>query len=157
MGPGRFFRTLNILYLGMFFGSVLFFFTAFFFVRLESEPALKLQPELRRLTAISGGIAVGIIAMIATLLYQRFIATGQKQTNLLRKRQRYQMATILYASMLNGAGLFTLVVYWMTASNWYLGFYAVVLGLYLLRRPSKAGFARDMALSRDQLQRLEDY
>lgn len=153
--PERFFRTLGVLYVGMFWGNVLFFFIAYYWVRLEGG-GLNLPTQYRRITVLTAALAVGVIVMLATLIYQRTKATGAREKNLMRKRQRYQVGSILYASMLNGAALFLLVVFMMDGSNWYLGLYAAVLGLYLLRRPSKSGFVRDMGLSREQLHQLEE-
>lgn len=154
-GTGRFFRTLNVLYVGMFLGNVFFFFIAYYLVHVQHY-ASGFDENLNQLTIYAVAISVGAIAMVATLLYQRFIAAGTKLKQLMQKRQRYQVATILYASMLNGAALFTLVVFLMVGNDWHLIFYAIVMGLYLLRRPSKEGFIRDMALTREQMQRLED-
>ncbi|MDX2063319.1 MAG: hypothetical protein SFY70_09685 [Bacteroidia bacterium] len=149
-----YFKTLNLVFLAMFGGNVVFFVVVLYLVRVAGYPT---QPELHGITLYAVPILSGAIAMAATLLHQRMIGSGQRLHSLTLKRQRYQMATVLYCAVLNGASTFCLVVFLLVGSDWYLVFFAALLGLFLLRRPSRQAFIRDLALSREEAQRVEGY
>lgn len=148
----QYFRTLNILFIGMFVGMVSFFFIAFYLVHFGGFTT---NPALHPLLQYTVPVMIGLLYMVASLVHQRALIAARKLGSLAIKKQRYQMATVMYTAILNGAGTFSIVVFLLVGNYLYLVFFAVVLGLFLLRRPTRESFIRDLQLSREEIQQLD--
>lgn len=91
---------------------------------------------------------VGLFSMfIARYLYTRKLLRTSQTDSIEEKLDRYKTYKIICWSVLEGAGLFSLVAYFVTANYLYLAVFVFIFGFFLFNKPSKDGFVIDMQIT----------
>jgi len=137
----------NKIYFAILFGQLLLFAIALWFVQTS-------QVEF----SISGddffSLAVplfGIIMMIASkFIYNKKISSIKREKELILKLSKYRTAKIIVWAMVESASLFSIVIFMSTGKYFYAVVFILIVGYYLLNRPSKENIAFDLQLSEEE-------
>ncbi|HSL90914.1 MAG TPA: hypothetical protein VK870_16550 [Ignavibacteriaceae bacterium] len=91
---------------------------------------------------------VGLTTMFASkILYTQNILKIQQTDTITEKLMKYRSFKIISWAILEGAALFSLVAFFLTANYLYVAVFIFVYGFFLFIRPSKEGFVMDMQIS----------
>ena len=91
---------------------------------------------------------VGLTTMFASkILYTQNILRVKQTDTISEKLMKYRSFKIISWAILEGAALFSLVAFFLTANYLYVIVFILVFGFFLFNRPSKEGFVIDMQVS----------
>ncbi|MBS4033110.1 MAG: hypothetical protein KGZ85_01480 [Ignavibacterium sp.] len=91
---------------------------------------------------------VGLTSMFASkILYTQNILKVQQTDTITEKLMKYRSFKIIFWAILEGAALFSLVAFFLTANYLYVVVFIFVFGFFLFNRPSKEGFVIDMQIT----------
>ena len=91
---------------------------------------------------------VGLTSMFASkILYTQNILKVQQTDSISEKLKKYRSFKIISWAILEGAALFSLVAFFLTANYLYVAVFIFVYGFFLFIRPSKEGFVLDMQIT----------
>lgn len=139
-------RAINVFFYSMI-GGMLMFTIIIFALNFLQTPAL-FDQFLVRIFFIAVLVIAGISILMATRLYKRRITDASSQgLTLMDKLTIYRSALILYLALCEGAGLFAVIVYFLTGYNLLLIIIGVVLLAMLMKRPEKSKIFNELQLS----------
>jgi len=88
-------------------------------------------------------------------MYAKRIAAAQTTgLSLMHKLNIYRAALMLYLALCEGAGLFAVIVYFLTGNKLLLAVAAIVLLAMLLKRPEKSKIFNELQLSSQEQMEL---
>jgi hypothetical protein len=99
-------------------------------------------------------IAVISLTVAARMYAKRITAAHATGLSLMDKLNIYRAALILYLALCEGAGLFAVIVYFLTGNMLLLIVVAVVLLAMLLKRPEKSKIFNELQLSSEEQMEL---
>jgi hypothetical protein len=139
-------RSISVFFYSMI-GGLLMFAVLVFALNFLQAPAL-LDPSLVRIFFIAV-LAIAVMSIfMATRLYKKRIADALSPGMILMdKLNIYRSALILYLALCEGAGLFAVIVYFLTGYKLLLIVIAVVLLAMLQKRPEKSKIFNELQLS----------
>ena len=118
-----------------------------FALNFLQTPAL-FDQSLVRIFFIVVLVIAGISILMATRLYKKRINDALSQgLTLMDKLTVYRAALILYLALCEGAGLFAVIVYFLTGYKLLLIVIGVVLLAMLMKRPEKSKIFNELQLS----------
>ena len=118
-----------------------------FALNFLQEPVL-VDQSLARIFFIAILAITAISVFMATRLYKKRIADGLSPGMILMdKLNIYRSALILYLALCEGAGLFAVIVYFLTGYKLLLVIIGVVLLAMLQKRPEKFKIFNELQLS----------
>ena len=139
-------RAISVFFYSMF-GGLLMFALIVFALNFLQAPALPDQ-SLVRIFFIAVLAIAAISIFIATRLYKKRITDALSPGLILMdKLTIYRSALILYLALCEGAGLFAVIVYFLTGYKLLLIVVAVVLLAMLQKRPEKSKIFNELQLS----------
>ena len=139
-------RAINVFFYSMI-GGMLMFTIIIFALNFLQTPAL-FDQFLVRIFFIAVLVIAGISILMATRLYKRRITDASSQgLTLMDKLTIYRSALILYLALCEGAGLFAVIVYFLTGYNLLLIIIGLVLLAMLMKRPEKSKIFNELQLS----------
>lgn len=130
----NFFRLLNVLYLAMIGGVLVFAAVAYYLVQTGFAGAPQLTSILQYVVPL---FAFGAV-LLAHFIFGRLMQQAIALPLLAAKLERYRMAIVIRSAMIEGAGLFSTVAYLQTGSIQFLVLTAAVVAIYFVKRPSPA-------------------
>ncbi len=91
---------------------------------------------------------VGIISMfVSRKLYNSKVSAYKESKELMQKLNFYLNSKIIQWAMLEGAGLLSLVAFLITGNYFYVIIFLLIIGFFILTRPSKENFFNDFRVS----------
>lgn len=91
---------------------------------------------------------VGLSAMFASkFLYTNNLLNVRQNDSMKEKLNKYRTFKIISWAILEGAALFSLVAFFLTANYLYVAVFIFVFGFFLFNRPSREGFVTDMQIT----------
>lgn len=147
-----FFQQLNILYLALLAGQLLFCGVAYFLIYNNmtdhQPPDDALFKTLVPLFILGGAGA-------AYFLNRRRQVQGGELDSLEAKAQHYRSSVIIRSALMEGANLFAIVAGLLQQDLLYLLYFAVGVLAFVYFRPSKQNFIREYELSGREIEELE--
>jgi uncharacterized protein YjeT (DUF2065 family) len=139
-------RAINVFFYSMI-GGMLMFTIIIIALNFLQTPAL-FDQSLVRIFFIVVLVIAGISILMAPRLYKKRITDASSQgLTLMDKLTIYRSALILYLALCEGAGLFAVIVYFLTGYNLLLIIIGVVLLAMLMKRPEKSKIFNELQLS----------
>ena len=131
-------------------GGMLLFAIIVFALNYILQPPITDKAETNVFLTAVLVIAAGCI-MAAHRLYSKRINEIQNSgMTLMGKLEAYRATLVLYMALCEGAGLFAVIVYYLTANKWLLVVIGVVLLSMLLKRPEKSKIFNELQLSSEE-------
>jgi F0F1-type ATP synthase membrane subunit c/vacuolar-type H+-ATPase subunit K len=154
--PNIYFRTINILFLALVAGQVVFALVLFFLNQTQEKVAFIITPEIHQtLIWVALALAVAGIA-IGWLVFNAKLKSLQSMSNLTEKLKGYQSAMIVRFAFMEGPSLVALVFFYITGDYIFPGVSAFIIIAFLFNRPSKSQIIRHLQLHDDERLLLED-
>ena len=146
-------RAIRVFFYSMI-GGMLTFTVIIFALNFFQEPVL-VDKSLERIFFIAVLFIAAICIPTATRMYNKRIIEAQSlDLTLMGKLDIYRAALILYLALCEGAGLFTVIVYFLTGNKLLLVVIAIVLLAMLLKRPEKFKIFNELQLSSEEQMEL---
>ena len=95
-------------------------------------------------------MAAGCIMAAHRLYGKRINEIQNSDMKLTGKLEAYRVALVLFMALSEGAGIFAVIVYYLTANQWLLIVIGVVLLSMLLKRPEKSKIFNELQLSSEE-------
>ena len=151
--PKEALRAITIFFYSMIGGLLMFAVIVFALTFLET-PGLT-DKSMEQIFLVIVLFAAIISTTLATRLYKKRVAeTNSLSLTLMDKLNMYRAALILYLALCEGAGIFAVIVYFLTGNNLLLIIIAFVLFVMLLKRPEKFKIFNELQLSSDEQSEL---
>lgn len=147
----NYFRLLNVLYLAMIGGVVVFTGVAYYLVKTGFAGAPELTSILQYVVPVFAFAAVFAAHFIFNMLMRQAIALPLLATKL----ERYRIAFVIRAAMIEGAGLFSTVAYLQTGDIQFLVLTAAVVAIYFVKRPSPADCVSSLQLQGREAEQVQ--
>jgi len=139
-------RSISVFFYSMAGGMLLFAIIVFALNTIE-KPAFDDQSFARIFLIMVLCITVLSIAVATTMYTKRIAAAHVTGLALMDKLNIYRSALIFYLALCEGAGLFAVIVYFLTGNTLLLAVVAIVLVAMLLKRPEKFKIFNELKLS----------
>lgn len=153
--PKIYFKTVNILFLALVAGQVVFALVLFFLNQTQVKVAF-ITPEIHQtLMWIAPALAVAGI-VLGWLVFNTKLKSLQNMNSLTEKLKGYQSAMIIRFAFMEGPSLVALVFFYITGDYIFLGVSAFIILAFLFNRPSKSLIIRHLQLHDDERLLLED-
>lgn len=137
----------NKIYFAILFGQLLLFAVALWFVETSQADFNYSGNDFFSLTVP----LYGIIMMIGSkFIYNKKVASIKEEKELILKLSKYRTAKIIVWAMVESAGLFSIVIFMSTGKYFYAIVFVLIVGYYLLNRPSKENIVSDLQLSEEE-------
>lgn len=147
----NFFTTLNIIFMALTIGQLIFFGVTFF---IASQGSIQKNLDLDSiLLYLSPAYSISMI-FLSKFLYNKNSLSVDKTLDVKSKFMRYRTASIVNWAMLESANLFSLVSFLITGNYLHLLIFAGVFAGFILNRPSKEKFITDYNVNSDEINNL---
>ena len=154
--PKNYFKTVNILFLALVAGLVVFAGILLFLNQTQREKIEFITPEVHQtLRWVAPAFAVAGIALGWVIFNTRLKALRLKD-NMAEKLSGYQSAMIIRFAFMEGPSLLALGLFYITGDYIFLYVAAFVILAFLFNRPSKSAIIRHLQLHDDERLLLED-
>lgn len=144
------FKTLNIVYLAMIAGQILF--CVVVFVVGNEEGASK---DMSIFQTIVPAVSIGTLG-VSFLLYNQRRQAGKAIKGLREKADHYRVSNIIRFALVEGGNLVAVVAVLLTGSTFFLLFFVLGLAVFAIYRPSSQGFIKDYELSMNEQNNLKE-
>lgn len=144
--PQNFIRVIVIIHLALLMGQA-FFAAAAIFITSNGPVNKKSNGDV---FSIIAPVLVGIGIVLGTVLFIKMVAKLPEKETLKEKLACYQTALITRYALSEGASLFCVVCYLVTANYFLLAVMAVNVLYFILIRPDKLKISNDLNISMDE-------
>ena len=149
-----YFYSLNIIHLGLTLGQILFAVVVYFLFASGQRGAgdAELNETFQMIVPflILGGVTGGM------LLTRNRLESIRAKNDLKEKMIDYRSTLMLKYALWEAPSLISIIGYLMTGNLFYLGLSAVVIGLFLLNRPTRDRAASELELSPSERAAIEN-
>lgn len=91
---------------------------------------------------------------LSRFMYNKFVKQLPEDSSLLEKLGKYRTAKIISWALLEGAGLFTIIAFILTRSNFFLIVFFVIIIAFVLSKPSIDEFLNDFKIEGNERNEL---
>lgn len=135
-------KSLNIIYLALILGQLAFMAVAVF-IASDTVPNAENMSLLRTFIPV---VSVSTVA-ISYVLYNKRREQGAELEDLTEKTLHYRTSNITRWALVEAGNLFAVVSVLLTGSKFFLIFFALGMGIFIVYRPTIRGFVNDYNLS----------
>jgi hypothetical protein len=135
-------KSLNVIYLALILGQLAFMAVAIFIAN-DSLPDVENMSLLRTFIPV---VSVSTVA-ISYVIYNKRREQGAELDDLTAKTLHYRTSNIIRWAVVEAGNLFAVVSVLLTGSMFFLIFFALGMGVFLVYRPTIKGFVNDYNLS----------
>ncbi|SMO54432.1 hypothetical protein SAMN06265379_102401 [Saccharicrinis carchari] len=143
-----FFKSLTIIYFAMLMGPIIFLFLVLF-LKLSGGQIITDK------FSSSYGVMVFLISFISVnggrYLYKRLVLQAQSKMNIGEKLNAYQTSVIINLAFIEGAVLFSIVVFFLTSQVYFLLFTLVLIMIFLTIKPTRQRAIKDLKINSEQM------
>ncbi|MEL6671567.1 MAG: hypothetical protein AAFR61_05225 [Bacteroidota bacterium] len=144
--PSQYLRSTNTLYWALFGGVMIFLLVAIFLVQSQGPFADDMGGVL-----LYVAIGLGIMTILmANFVPRQFMAQIDTTAELEQKLSKYMSPFLLKFALLEGGALFAIVVYLLTGDQNALIVALVLMGYFLLERPTRDRMVQDLELTPEE-------
>ncbi|MCW9066583.1 MAG: hypothetical protein OQJ78_09830 [Ignavibacteriaceae bacterium] len=141
------FRVIGIVYSALIFGMITFFAIALFIVESKKFEPVQSIDEIFKLLIPLVGFAV---MYFARAIYKKNISSVNFYDNLLSKFGKYRTFKIIQWSLVESVGILSNIAFIITGNYLYTIVFLFMLGFFVLIKPAKEEFFRDLKISNEQ-------
>ncbi|GBD87105.1 hypothetical protein BMS3Abin03_01031 [bacterium BMS3Abin03] len=135
------------MYLAILFGQLVLFAIALWFVETAKVEFSISGDDFFSLAVPLFGI---IMMIVSKFIFTKKIAGIKKEKELILKLSKYRTAKIIVWAMVESASLFSIVLFMSTGRYYYAVVFILIVGYYLLNRPSRGNIVLDLQLSEEE-------
>ena len=135
-------KSLNVIYLALILGQLSFMAVVIYLIS-DSVPDSSNMNLLRTFIPV---VSVSTVA-ISYILYNKRREQGAELDDLVQKTSHYRTSNIIRWALVEGGNLFIIVSVLLTGSKFFLIFFALGMGVFIVYRPTIKGFVNDYNLS----------
>lgn len=147
----NFFTTLNIIFIALCIGQLIFFGVVFF---IASQNSIQRNLDLDSILLYLSPVYSISMIFLSKFLYNKYSQNVDKSLDVKSKAMKYRTASIVNWAMLESANLFSLVSFLLTGNYVHLLIFSGVFAGFILNRPSKEKFIIDYNVTTDELNNL---
>ena len=149
----QYFRSITILYLGLLIGQL-----AFSAITLYLNLGLLFQPDdsLRDVFIYIVPIIVVNGFVTGQLIYRNRLKKIKNYNSLASKMGEYRGAMIIRLAMLEGASLFAIIVYLLTADLIFIAMSGLIIAYFIILRPTIDKISMDLELNSTERMKIEN-
>ena len=142
-------RAIRLFFYALITGLSLFAIIAFA-LNFLLEPSITDNPETDTFLIAVIVIAAGCMLAAHRVYGKRINEIQNSAMTLTGKLETYRAALIVFMALSEGAGIFAVIVYYLTANQWLVIVIGVVLLTMLLKRPEKSKIFNELQLSSEE-------
>ena len=145
------FKIIHIIYFAILAGLIVFAVMAYFIISQSVD-----QPNENLLNIFMFLIPAFVIVMIflSRFMYNKISQQVNGASSLFEKIGKYRTAKIVSWALLEGAGLFSIVAFIITHSDFFLIVLFVIVGAFILSKPSIEEFLNDFKIEGNEQDEL---
>ncbi|GGH76262.1 MAG: hypothetical protein EP346_01050 [Bacteroidetes bacterium] len=148
------FKTLQIIHIALLMGQILFCFVAF--LNVDKEGVMHFNSNLTSNVLYVVCITLVIVGNTANyFISNKFLNQVKNGNNLKTKFHQYQVSMIIRYAIIEGANLFTIVVFMLTGNTLMLYIAIAVIGIMGLLRPRRTHFTDLAELTSEEMREFE--
>jgi DMSO reductase anchor subunit len=151
--PKEMLRAIKIVFFALIIGMSLFT-VIIISLGFFREPPLKDKEAVRVFFIAVLFVAASCLSIANYLYKKRMTAAHDLQLSLMEKLNIYRAALILYLALCEGAGLFAVIIYFLTGSQPLIIAIVMILVAMLMKRPEKSRIFNDLQLSSQEQSEL---
>lgn len=134
------FKVNHIIFYALLTGLIIFVLLAYFLIAKEIEP---IDASIARIFMFIVPVFVVIEIFLSRFMYNKVTKQIESNATLFDKLGKYRTAKIISWALLEGTGLFSVIVFMITGSNFFLIMFLVVIGAFIVSKPSIEEFLND--------------
>lgn len=154
MSTQQYLRSLNIIYLALFAGQIMFLLVAFYLTSTQVfGDAGDVLTEVYMIAVpliIAGGLASSFFVT------KMLLGSVKQLTTLKEKLERYRSAMIVKYALLEGPAFFAIVCYLITAHYLFAALAGLMMVVFLVNKPSAEKIAAELEFTREELKQFND-
>lgn len=140
-------RITRTIYYALVFGLLIFFIVVLVLIQ---EKYLSIEKDLDNIFTIIVPVYGLMMMFVSRMIYNQMISKIEVNNSLIQKLMSYRTAKIVSWAVLESACLLALVATMLTSNYLYVAVFVFLFGYFILMRPSKESFIRDMRLNSDE-------
>ena len=137
----------NMIYYSLLTGLIIFFVVVIFLTRIKTREA---NAELDKIFIFLVPLFGLAMMFISRMIYNQQISKSDSKADILQKIIFYRTAKIISWAMIEGACFLSLVATMITLNYLYLVVFIFLIGFFILMRPSKESFIKEMKLNSEE-------
>jgi hypothetical protein len=150
----EYFRTMNIIFLALVSGQVMFGLIVFF-LNQTIDPGQGLE-DLRKILLILVCVFTAGGYLGGRILFKKRMEAARDMDKLTDKLTEYRAAVIVRFALLEGSSFFAIVAFLLTGELAFLGVAAFIIAIFITLMPSKSNAIRDLELNNLEEQKIND-
>ena len=140
-------RITNVIYYALVTGLLLFFIVV---IVLIQDKDLSTGKGVDNIFTIIVPVFGLMMMFLSRMIYNQMLSKIDAGSSLIQKISGYRTAKIVAWAMIEGACFFALVATMLTSNYLYVAVFVFLFGYFILMKPSKEYFIRDMHLNSDE-------
>lgn len=150
--PRTFMRTLFLMYIALLIGQLFFLGFVLFFFRDNPISVDATTKEILFYLALF--VTVGGLTG-SRIIFKNKVEKLKKESALSRKLMGFQTATVIRFALIEAPAMLNIIAYLLTGDDNYLYIIAILIGYFMVLKPSKAQVERELQLSHEEKQAFD--
>ncbi|HCY74937.1 MAG TPA: hypothetical protein DHV28_03380 [Ignavibacteriales bacterium] len=142
--PANYFSTLNILFMSLLSGQVIYFIVGLFLIQSGNINGFG---GMNTIFMFITPVVVLSSILASKFIYTKQVAEFDKSLPLENKLVSYRTASIIRLALLEGANIFNISIMIITTSYFFAGLFVIITTLFFFNRPTKEKFIMDYEVS----------
>ena len=151
----QYLRAINIVFFGLLGGQLLFALITLY-LHLGLDYSFGEVADIQNIFMILVPVMVLNGFVTGQLVYNSRIKKARVMNTLIEKTAAYRGAIVVRLAMLEGASLFAIVVYLLTADLWFIGMAGIVIVYFFMLRPSAEKIVEELGLDPSETHKFLD-
>jgi hypothetical protein len=137
-----FFSTLNIIFLGLFSGQIIYFAVALFLIQSGNMQGIEGFETVFMFITL---VVVFFSIFASKMIYSKLVNAFDKSKPIEERLNSYRTGNIVKLALIEGANIFTISIMIITADYLYAAFFALLITFFWLNKPGEEKFRMDYA------------
>lgn len=142
MDSKQFFSTLNIIFLALLSGQLIYFAIALFLIQSGNMQGIE---GVETVFMFITPVVVFFSIFTSKMIYSKLVNAFDKSRPIEEKLNSYRASNIVKLAIIEGANIFTISIMIITADYLYAAFFALLIAFFWLNKPGEEKFKMDFA------------
>lgn len=135
-----FFTTLNIIFLGLLGGQLIYFAIALFLIQSGNMKGIE---GVGTVFMFITPVVVFFSIFASKMIYSKLVNAFDKSRSIEERLNSYRTSNIVRLAIIEGANIFTISIMIITADYLYAAFFALLIAFFWLNKPGEEKFKMD--------------
>ena len=135
-----FFSTMNIIFLGLLSGQIIYFSIGLFLVQSGNMAGIE---GVGTVFMFITPVVVFFSIFASKMIYSRLVNAFDKSRSIEEKLNSYRTSSIVKLAIIEGANIFTISILIITSDYLYTAFFALLITFFWLNKPGEEKFRMD--------------